>query len=312
MRIFLAGSTGVIGRALVPRLIAAGHEVVALTRSRAKSTVVEELGARAALADPLDRGALHAAVVAARPEVIVHQLTALTRIGDFRKFDQELALTNRFRTEVTDTLLAAAREVGARRFLAQSFCGWPFARTGGPIKTEEDPLDPCPPPSFRRTLAAIVHLERAVTQSTGLAALALRYGMLYGPGTALSAGGAIVEAVRRRALPLVGDGAGVWSFLHVEDAATATVAAVERGAPGLYNVVDDEPAPVSEWLPHLARTLGAPRPRRVPAWLARLAIGAGGVSMMTRVRGGSNARAKRELGWTPRHASWRQGFVHAL
>jgi len=312
MRIFLTGGTGVIGRALLPRLISAGHEVVALTRNAEKSAVVEAFGAKAAIGDPFDAAALRATVRAAEPEVIIHQLTALSRIGNFKKFNQEFALTNRFRTEVTATLLDAARACGARRFLAQSFCGGPFAQVGGPVKTEEDPLDPRPPGSFREVHAAIAQLERAVTECEDVEALALRYGMLYGPGTSIATHGGICEALRARKMPLVGKAEGVWSFVHVDDAADATVAAVERGAPGLYNVVDDDPAPVAEWLPHLARTLGAPTPRRVPVWLAGLAIGAGGVMMMTRSRGASNAKAKRELGWKPRHASWRQGFANAL
>lgn len=221
-------------------------------------------------------------------------------------------MTNRFRTEVTDALMAAARLAGARRFIAQSYCGWPFARVGGPVKTEEDPLDPDPPASFRRSLAAIRHTENAVRDSSDPEALALRYGMLYGPGTAISADGSIVELVRERKLPLVGNGAGVWSFVHVDDAARATVAAVSRGDPGIYNIVDDEPAAVLSWLPVLADLAGAEPPRRVPAWLARFIIGSGGVSMMTQVRGGSNAKAKRELGWQPHYATWRRGFAEGL
>ena len=265
MRVFVAGSTGAIGRALLPMLAEARHEVVALVRDGAKAGQARALGAAAvALADPLDRSALSVAVREARPDAIVHELTALTGVGDFRRLDDEFVLTNRFRTEVTDTLLAAAREVGAGRFIAQSFCGWPFARDGGPVKTEEDPLDPHPPAAFRRTLAAIRHVEDAVTTADGVEAFALRYGALYGPGTSIAKGGLVVDLIRKRRLPIVGSGAGVWSFLHISDAASATVAALTRGTPGVYNVADDEPAPVTEWLPTLAESVGAKPPHRIP------------------------------------------------
>jgi nucleoside-diphosphate-sugar epimerase len=309
MRVFVAGSTGAIGRRLVPHLLDGGHQVVALVRSLEKGDALAAIGATATVADPLDRHALTAAIAGARPDVVIHELTALTGVGgNFRRFDAEFALTNRFRTEVTDAMLAAARGAGARRFLAQSFCGWPFAREGGPVKTEDDPLDPSPPASFRETLAAIRHLEDAVRGATGIEALALRYGLLYGPGTGIAQDGQISDAVRKRQIPVVGDGGGVWSFLHIEDAARATAAAVSHGAPGIYNVVDDEPAPIVEWLPALAKSLGAKPPRHVPVWLARLLIGDGGVSMMTQIRGGANAKAKRELGWEPLYPSWRRAF----
>jgi 2-alkyl-3-oxoalkanoate reductase len=312
MRVFLAGSTGVVGRHLVPLLLESGHEVVGLVRSSQKAKEVEALGATAAVADALDQDRLTAAIQRAAPEAVVHQLTALTGVGNFKKLDEEFALTNRFRTEVTDTLLAAARLAGARRFIAQSFCGWPFAREGGSVKTEEDPLDSNPPASFRKTLAAIRYLEDAVRRATDLEALALRYGIFYGPGTGVAKDGQIIELVRKRRLPIVGNGAGVWSFIHIQDAARATVAALSAGAPGIYNVVDDEPAAVSEWLPHLAQAVGAKPPMRLPVWLGKLAIGEGGVSMMTKIRGGSNAKAKRELGWQPLYPSWRRGFVEGL
>jgi len=309
MRVFLAGSTGVIGRRLVPQLLERGDHVVALVRTPEKGREVEALGATPALADPLDANALANAIVVARPDVVIHELTALAGVGgNFRRFDAEFALTNRFRTEVADTMLAAALRAGARRFIAQSFCGWPFAREGGPIKTEEDPLDPNPPASFRQTLIAIRHLEAAVRSARGIEALALRYGLLYGAGTGITQDGPIATAIRKRQIPIVGDGGGVWSFLHVDDAARATSAAVSSGAPGIYNVVDDEPAPVAKWLPTLAEALGAKPPRHVPVWLARVLIGEGGVSMMTKVRGGSNTKAKRELGWEPLHPSWRRAF----
>lgn len=309
MKIFIAGSTGAVGKVLVPQLVADGHEVVALVRTKDKGREIESTGAKPAIADALNREDVTAVIRQAEPEIIIHQLTALASItGDFRKFDQEFALTNRFRTEVTDTLLAAAREVRTRRFIAQSFCGWPFARQGGPIKTEEDPLDPDPPAGFGKTLAAIRYLENAVLEASGVEAFALRYGFFYGPGTGIARDGAIVEMVRKRRIPLVGDGAGIWSFIHIEDVARATAAAMDRGTPGIYNIVDDEPAPVSTWLPFMADVLGARPPRRVPAWIARFLIGEGGVSMMTRSRGGSNRKAKRELDWALIYPSWRRGF----
>jgi nucleoside-diphosphate-sugar epimerase len=312
MRVFVAGATGAIGRALLPQLLEKGHEVVALCRNAEKTKAPRALGAETTVADPLDREGLIAAIRAARPDAIVHELTALAGAGNFKKFDEEFALTNRFRTEVTDTLLAGAREVEARRFIAQSYCGWPFARQGGRVKTEEDPLDSDPPAVFRGILSAIRYLEDAVRRSGDLEAFALRYGALYGPGTSIAKDGLIVGLLRKRRIPIVGDGAGIWSFVHVGDAARATVAALSRGAPGVYNVVDDDPAPVSVWLPFLARAAGAKPPRRIPAWLGKLAIGEGGVMMMTDARGGSNAKARRELTWQPTYPSWRQGFVEGL
>lgn len=264
MRVFLAGSTGAVGKSLVPLLIESGHEVVALSRTSQKAKGVEALGAKVAIADALDKDGLTAAIRRAEPEVIIHQLTALAGVANFKKLDEEFALTNRLRTEVTDTMLAAARLVGARRFIAQSFCGWPFAREGGPVKTEEDPLDPNPPASFSKTLAAIRHLEDTVRRTMDLQTLALRYGNFYGPGTGIAKDGSIVELVRKRRMPIVGDGAGIWSFIHIEDVARATVAAMSRGAPGVNNVVDDEPAPVSIWLPALADAVGAKPPYKVP------------------------------------------------
>jgi nucleoside-diphosphate-sugar epimerase len=284
----------------------------ALVRAVQKAKALEAMGAKVALADALNKEELTAAIRRAEPEVIIHQLTALASAGNFKKFDAEFALTNRFRTEVTDTMLAAARMVGTHRFIAQSFCGWPFAREGGPVKTEDDPLDPNPPASFSKTLAAIRYLEDTVRRTVDLQALALRYGIFYGPGTGIAMDGSMVELVRKRRLPIVGDGAGIWSFIHIDDVARATVAAMAHGDPGIYNVVDDEPAPVSIWLPALADVVGAKRPHKVPVWLGKLAIGDGGVSMMTKIRGGSNAKAKRELGWQPIYPSWRRGFAEGL
>jgi nucleoside-diphosphate-sugar epimerase len=312
MRIFLAGATGALGRRLVPLLVEGGHQVTGMTRTAGKAPGLRAAGADPVVADALDRDDLLRAVVAARPEVVVHQLTALAGMTSFRRPDQGFALTNRLRTEGTDHLLEAARAAGARRFVAQSFAGWPFARVGGPVKTEDDPLDPDPPAQLRRTLDAIRHLESAVLGTEGLEGVVLRYGGFYGPGTSAGEGGFMLDDLRRRRFPLVGAGTGVWSFVHIDDAATATVAAVERGVPGIYQIVDDDPAPVSEWLPALAAAVGAPPPRRVPAWVARLAGGAHGVVLMTEARGASNAKARRELGWRPVWPSWRQGFRGGL
>jgi nucleoside-diphosphate-sugar epimerase len=300
MRIFVAGATGAIGARLVPRLVADGHEVVGTTRSAAKADQLSAAGAEPVVLDLLDRGVVRDAVVAARPDAIVHEATALTGATDFKHFDRTFAQTNRLRTEGTDALLAAARDAGVERFVAQSFAGWPYARDDGPVKTEDDALDPTPVPAMRETLAAIRHEEEAVVAAGGVA---LRYGGFYG-----SPDDPLLELVRERKFPIVGDGSGVWSFVHLEDAAAATALAVERGEPGVYNVVDDEPAPVREWLPALAAALGAKPPRHVPQWLGRLAAGEAGVAMMTEVRGASNAKAKRQLGWQLAYPSWREGF----
>jgi nucleoside-diphosphate-sugar epimerase len=319
MRVFVAGATGVLGRVLVPQLVARGHEVVGMTRSASKQDLVRSLGARPVVADALDADAVAEAVASAEPEVIVHQLTALSgkmSARDMRRPDRSFAaaMTNRLRIEGTDHLLAAGHAVGAPRFVAQSIAAFRFARTGGPVQTEADPLDPNPPAALRTAQAAILYLERSVTTIEWGEGLALRYGGFYGPGTGISlAADAVMAApVRKRRFPIVGDGGGVWSHVHIDDAAAATVAAVERGRPGIYNVVDDEPAPVREWLPVLASALGAKPPRRIPRWLARLAAGEAATLMMTDVRGASNAKAKRELGWQPRYASWRQGFAQGL
>jgi 2-alkyl-3-oxoalkanoate reductase len=307
MHVFIAGAAGAVGRSLIPTLIAEGHTVTGTTRTEAKAATLRELGARPVFVDGLDRDAVIAAVTTARPDAIVHQMTALGGDLDLRNPDKTFALTNRLRTEGTDHLLAAAEAAGVRRFVAQSYAGWPYARTGGPVKTEADPLDPDPPRGLRETHAAIRRLEALVTGAGGVI---LRYGGFYGPGTGLAPGGEQLEMVRARKFPLIGDGGGIWSFAHTEDVATATVAALERGREGeIYNVCDDEPAPVREWLPALARSLGAPPPRRVPAWLARLVASPGAVAMMTEARGASNAKAKAELDWTPAWPSWREGFA---
>jgi 2-alkyl-3-oxoalkanoate reductase len=312
MKVFVAGATGAVGKRLVPLMLAQGHDVVGMTRSPQKAGFVRELGAEPAVADGLDADAVREAVTKAEPEVVIHQMTALAGVKSFRNFDEGFALANRLRTEGTDHLLAAARSVGARRFVAQSFGNWNYERSGAGPKTEEDPFDSNPPAKQRRSLDAIRYLENAVTRADYLQGFALRYATFYGPGTGFAVDGDIAELVRRRRLPIVGDGSGVWSFVHVDDVAGATLAAAERGAPGAYNVADDEPAPVAVWLPEYAHALGAKPPRHVPVWLGRLASGEVGVSMMTRIRGASNAKAKRELGWEPRYGSWRQGFRSGL
>jgi nucleoside-diphosphate-sugar epimerase len=319
MKVFVAGATGVLGRELVPQLVARGHEVVGMTRTASKQDLVRSLGARPVVADALDPDAVAQAVASAEPEVIVHQLTALSgkmSLRDARHPDRApmAKMTNRLRTEATDHLLAAGRAVGARRFVAQSFGAFRWARTGGPVLTEADPLDPNPPAPMRPVVQALLHLEEAVTTIDWGEGLALRYGGFYGPGTSLSlAPDAVMAApVRKRQFPIVGDGAGVWSHIHIEDAATATAIAVERGRPGVYYIVDDEPAPVREWLTVLASALDAKPPRRIPRWLGRLAAGEMATVMMTEVKGASNEKAKRELGWQPRYASWRQGLAQGL
>jgi nucleoside-diphosphate-sugar epimerase len=308
VRVFVAGATGAIGRRLVPLLVDRGHDVSALTHTPGRDGPLRAAGATPVVADGLDRDAVVAAVRRVGPDVVVHEMTALAGGLDMRRFEQTFARTNELRTRGTDNLLEAARAAGARRFVVQSFAGWPFARTGGPVKTEEDPLDPHPPPALRTTLEAIRHLEGAVGGAEGIEGLVLRYGGFYGPGTSLAPDGEHTMLVRKRRWPIVGGGTGVWSVVHIDDAAAATVQAIERGRAGIYNIVDDEPAPVHEWLPYLAEVLGAKPPLRVPVWVGRAAAGEHGVAMMTSIRGASNAKAKRELGWTPRYASWREGF----
>jgi nucleoside-diphosphate-sugar epimerase len=312
MRIFVAGATGALGRQLLPKLAAAGHSVWGMTRSSAKAGLIQAAGATPVIADALDREVVLSAVADAAPDVIVHELTALSSFASLRRFDRELAQTNRLRTEGARYLLKAARAASARRFVAQSFAGWPFAREGGPVKAEEDPLDPNPPMPARQTLAAIRELEAMVTGANDLEGIALRYGFFYGPGTSLGAGGKQLDAIRRRLLPIFGSGAGIWSFVHICDAAEATRLAVERGKPGIYNIVDDDPAPVSEWLPALAAAIGAKPPHHVPAWLGRLAIGAQGMALMAESRGASNAKAKQQLGWRLQYPGWRDGFRRGL
>jgi 2-alkyl-3-oxoalkanoate reductase len=319
MKIFVAGATGVLGRALVPQLVARGHEVVGMTRSASKQDLLRGLGARPAVADALDPDAVGQAVASAEPEVIVHELTALSgpmSARDMRHPDRSAAatMTNRLRIEGTDHLLAAGRAVGARRFVAQSFGAFRFARTGGPVLTEADPLDPDPPVALRPAVVGLLHLEQAVTTIEWGEGLVLRYGSFYGPGTAISRepDALMAAPIRKRRFPIIGDGGGVLSHIHIDDAAAATVIAVERGRPGIYNIVDDEPAPEREWLPVLASALDAKPPRRIPRWLGRLAAGEAATLMMTEVSGASNEKAKRELGWQPRYPSWREGFAQGL
>jgi nucleoside-diphosphate-sugar epimerase len=301
MKVFVTGATGAIGARLVPQLVERGHEVVGTTRSQEKAKRLYELGAQPVVLDVLDKGAVGEAVATAQPDAIVHEATALSEAIDFKHLDRSFAQTNRLRTAGTDALLAAARAAGVERFVAQSYTSWPYARVGGPVKTEEDPLDPDPLPEMRETLAAIEHLEKATVDAGGIV---LRYGGFYG-----APDDAQLEAVRQRRFPIVGSGEGIMSWVHLDDAAAATVLAVEGGTPGIYNIVDDEPAPEREWLPALADALGAKAPRRVPRWLARRLAGEMVVLMMTESRGASNAKARRELGWSLRYPSWRQGFV---
>lgn len=312
MRILVAGASGVVGQALLPLLRRRGHEVTGLVRSGRGATVVASLGARPVVADGLDAAAVRAAVAAARPEAVVHQMTALDPLADLRRFDDAFAQTNRLRREGTDNLVAAARGAGVRRLVAQSFCGHTWARVGGPVKVEDDPLDPDPPPQLRSTHDAIRHVERATLATGDLGGVALRYGGFYGPGTGIAADGALAAQVRRRRVPLIGRGGGVWSFVHVADVASATAAAVEGEAVGVFNVVDDEPVLVRDWLPEVARILGAKPPHHLPLVLARVLLPSHIVQMMTEARGASNARFRAAFGWAPAWPSWRWGFRKVL
>lgn len=308
MRILVAGGSGAIGKRLVPLLVAKGHQVTATTRTSEKAPALQALGAQAAVVDALNREKTVQVVVDAHPEVVVHQMTALASVRNLRNFDREFELTNRLRTEGTQNLLEGARCAGARMFIAQSYAGWPAGPGSKRITTEDDPFDPSPVQTMARGLAAIQSLESLVTGAQGLTGIVLRYGSLYGPGTSTSSDGEIGRAVQARSFPVVGDGRGIWCFLHVDDAAGVTLAAIERGVPGIFNVVDDEPAEVREWLPGLAERLGVASPRHFPAWLARFVVGAAVVFMMTRARGASNAKARQVLGWKPIYPSWRAGF----
>src|ERR671915_691601 len=301
MRVFVAGASGAIGTRLVPKLTDRGHRVIGTSTSRESAERVRSLGAEAITLDLLAPRAVRKAVLEAEPDAIIHQATALADVRFSRNMDRTFAQTNRLRTEGTDALLAAAREAGVRRFVAQSFASYRYAREGGPVKTEDDPLDPPPPPSFSMTAGALTYLEQVVTDFGGIA---LRYGAFYG-----AANDGLIKPVRRRWYPIVGDGSGIVSWIHLEDAATATVLALEQDGTAIYNIVDDDPAPVREWLPVLAQALDAKPPRHLPTWLARLLAGEAAVVMGTEARGASNAKAKRELAWTLRYPSWRQGFA---
>jgi nucleoside-diphosphate-sugar epimerase len=303
MRVFVAGASGAIGTRLVPQLIVAGHEVIGTSRSPGNVKRLRALGAQPILLDLLDPRAVGEAVLEAVPDAIVHQATALADVRFSRNLDRSFAETNRLRREGTDALLAAARAAGVRRFVAQSFANFRYARVGGPIKTEDDPLDPTPVSTMSETAAAMSYLDQAVTDAGGIA---LRYGSFCG-----TPNDGLLGPVRKRQFPIVDKGEGVSSFIHLDDAAAATVLAIELDGPAIYNIVDDEPAPVREWLPVLAKALGAKPPRHFPAWLARLFAGEAGVMLGTTARGASNAKAKRELGWTPRYPTWRQGFAEA-
>ena len=303
MRVFVAGAGGAIGTRLVPQLVEHGHEVTGTFRSPGSAERIRALGAQPVALDLLDARAVRQAVLAAGPEAIIHQATALAGVRFGRSLDRSFGPTNRLRTEGTDALLAAAREAGVRRFVAQSFASYRYAREGAMIKTEDDPLDPSPPAMARETNAAMWYLDRVVTDAGGIA---LRYGGFYG-----AANDGLVKPVRKRQFPVVGDGAGFSSFIHLDDAAAATVLALEGERAGIYNITDDEPAPMREWLPALASALGARPPRHVPLWLAGLVAGKGAVMMAVGSRGAANAKARRELGWVPRYPSWREGFVAA-
>ena len=308
MKIFIAGATGAVGRPLVSACIKAGHAVIGLTRTPARAELIRAMGAEPVIADGLDADAIAAVVGSSRPDAVIHEMTNLAGATDLRNFDRTFAGSNELRTRGTDILLAAARESGVTRFIAQSYCGWPYARIGEAIKTEADPLDPDPPAELRATLQAIRYVEETVTGSTNPEGIVLRYGSFYGPGTGMLER-AMLAQIRKRRTPLIGDGAGWWSFVHVDDAAAATVKALEHGKPGsIYNIVDDDPAQVREWLPALAEIVGARRPFHLPAWIARIVAGEHLVAMMTQVRAGSNRKARTELAWQPGHPSWREGF----
>ena len=301
MLVLVVGATGAVGTRLVSQLVARSHRVVGTSRSAENAVRLRSLGAEPLVLDLLDADAVVEEVGRLRPDAIVHEATALSGKTDYRHFDATFEETNLLRTRGTDALLAAVHTLGlSPRIVAQSFAGWPYARTGGPVKTETDAFDPDPPEAMRETLAAIRHLEAKVEHEGGVV---LRYGGLYG-----APDDPVLELVRKRRFPIVGDGGGIWSFVHLDDAAWATVLAVERDEVGIYNVVDDEPAPVAEWLPLLAATIGAKEPRHVPRWLGQLVGGEVGVVLMTEIRGASNAKAKRELGWTLQYPTWRKGF----
>ncbi|HEX7158523.1 MAG TPA: NAD(P)-dependent oxidoreductase [Edaphobacter sp.] len=312
MKILLAGASGAIGQALIPLLLAEHHEVYGAFRNAAHTDRVQRLGATPVVFDALDATAVGKAANEIHPQAIIHQLTAIPARIDLRHFERDFALTNQLRTEGTRNLTTAAVNAGVEKFIAQSFAGWPYARTGIRLKTEEDSLDPSPPPQLKSSLDALQMLENTVSREQKFTGIVLRYGPLYGPNTSISRDGTVVEDIHQHKFPLIGQGTGVWSFLHIHDAATATVAALNHGQRGIYNIVDDDPALVSDWLPYLAECVGAKPPSHIPNMMAKLMVGEHVVALMNDIRGVSNEKAKRELNWAPKWASWRQGFREAL
>lgn len=314
MKIFIAGATGVLGIRLTKLLAARGDTVIGLTRSPDKRKMLEQLGASAVVGDALDPQAIGRAISEAEPNVVVHQLTALSELSSIRNFEKAFAQNARLRSEGTDILLSASRAAGVEVFVAQSYAGFLFAPSGTRVMAEEDALDPEPPSYMARALSADRHLEEAVTGAEWLRGTVLRYGVFYGPGTTISRQppGVQSEMIRKRQFPIIGHGRGLTSFVHIDDAARATVAAIDHGQRGIYHVVDDEPAPYAVWLPFLASTLGGRPPFRIPIWLGRMAAGPAAALMMTQSRGASNRKARRELDWAPHFTSWREGFVHGL
>jgi nucleoside-diphosphate-sugar epimerase len=311
MRVFLAGATGAIGRQLVPLLLGDGHEVIGMTRSPQRAQALRAAGAEPVVADALDREAVVEAVRGARPDAIVHQLTAIPALIDPRRIERDFVLTDRLRTEGTHNLLAGAREAGTERVVAQSIAFMYAPGANGALHVESDPQLAAEqaPKSFRRTAGAVAELERSVLGANGIV---LRYGYFYGPGSSIARDGGMAEALRKRRIPIVGPGTGVWSFIHVGDAARATVAALGHDGPAVFNIVDAQPAPVVEWLPAFAQAVGAPKPLKVPTLLARPFAGSYGIQTMVHVQGADGSKARRELGWQPRYPSWREGFRDGL
>jgi len=312
MRIFLAGASGAIGQTLIPLLVQQQHEVFGAFRNSANATKVQALGATPVVLDALDGQAVHDRIAEIRPQAVLHQLTAIPARLDLRHIDRDFEMTNRLRTEGTRNLASASVQAGVEKFIAQSFAGWPYARRGITLKTEEDDLDPSPPPQLKAMLDAIETLEHTVVREQGFTGIVLRYGPLYGPHSSIATDGAMVDEIRKHNVPIIGQGTGVWSFLHLHDAATATIAALTHGQRGIYNIVDDDPALVSEWLPYLAQCVGAPAPRHIPNFLAKIAVGEHAVAMMNDIRGVSNAKARQQLHWEPKWSSWKQGFREGL
>lgn len=312
MRILLAGASGAIGRTLIPLLVEQQHEIFGLFRNPAHRDLVQSLGATPVVADVFDGQAVAARFEEIRPQAVINQLTAIPARLDLRHFERDFELTNRLRTEGTRNLSSAAVRVGVERFISQSFAGWPYARRGITLKTEEDDLDPTPAPQMKTTFDALEMMEHIVLREKGFNGIVLRYGPFYGPHSSIAKDGTMVEDIRHHKVPIVGQGTGVFSFIHLYDAATATVAALTKAQHGIYNIVDDDPAPVVDWLPYLAQCVGAPAPRHVPNWLAKMLIGEHVVAMMNDIRGVSNAKARKELQWAPKWSSWKEGFREGL